>query len=244
MPEQQSFIVFPAIDLRAGQVVRLKEGNPERQTNYSTDPGSIARRWMDAGAKWLHVVNLDGAFGQSGSANTGALKAILDETTRMGASVQFGGGLRSLEAIEKVLESGVTRAILGTLVVEQPQLLTAALRRWGADRVGVSLDARGGRIQIRGWQTDTPLQAVDTACRLSREGLRWLVFTDISRDGLQTGLNLQATIDLANASQLNVIASGGVSTLADINQARQAGLAGAIVGRALYEGAIQPTDLF
>lgn len=244
MTKPQNFIVFPAIDLRAGQVVRLKEGDPQRQTSYSTEPASVARRWLAAGASWLHVVNLDGAFGETESANSIALQAILAEADRSNIPVQFGGGLRSLDAIEKALAAGVSRVILGTVIVEKPELCSEALQRWGAEQVGVSLDARDGRVQVRGWQSDTPLLAMDTACRLSEEGLRWLVFTDISRDGLQTGLNLTATVNLARASQLRVIASGGVGSLEDIQQARQANLAGVIVGRALYEGSIQPEEIF
>jgi phosphoribosylformimino-5-aminoimidazole carboxamide ribotide isomerase len=242
--QQTEFIVFPAIDMRGGQVVRLKEGDPKRQTNYSTDPAGTARRWLEAGASWLHVVNLDGAFGEPGSANAQALQAILREAQRAGVPVQFGGGMRSLDAIEAALEAGVTRVVLGTMAVEQPQVLAEALARWGAECIAVSLDARDGRVQVRGWQNDTPLLASELAVSLRQSGLRWLVFTDIARDGLQTGLNLAATVKLAQSSGLSVIASGGVSTLADVQQAKQAGLAGAIVGRALYEGAIDPADLF
>ncbi len=238
------FIVFPAIDLRGGQVVRLKEGDPNRQTSYSADPAGTARRWIEAGAGWLHVVNLDGAFGQPGSANDRALQAILAEARRSGVQIQFGGGLRTLDAIETVLSLGTARAILGTLAIEQPQVLAEALARWGAERIGVSLDARAGRVQIHGWQSDTPVLAKELASSLRDLGLRWLVFTDIARDGLQSGLNLQATLDIARASGLRVIASGGISSLEDIRQARSAGLAGAIVGRALYEGAIDPHRLF
>jgi phosphoribosylformimino-5-aminoimidazole carboxamide ribotide isomerase len=241
---QEHFIVFPAIDLRGGQVVRLKEGDPNRQTNYSTDPAGIARLWIDAGASWLHVVNLDGAFGESGSANLLALRSILATAARANVPVQFGGGMRSLDSIGAALDSGVSRAILGTLAVEQPQVLNEALVRWGAEKIGVSLDARGGRVQVRGWLSDTPLLALTAAQDFQRAGLRWLVFTDIARDGLQTGLNLAATVELASASGLSVIASGGVSRLEDVIAAKKSGLAGAIVGRALYEGAIDPVDLF
>ncbi|MBE0698776.1 MAG: 1-(5-phosphoribosyl)-5-[(5-phosphoribosylamino)methylideneamino]imidazole-4-carboxamide isomerase [Anaerolineaceae bacterium] len=243
MQPEKNFIIFPAIDLRGGEVVRLKEGDPKRQTNYSTDPGGTARRWIEAGAAWLHVVNLDGAFGESGNANLQALRTILSEAARANVQVQFGGGMRSVEAIEAALDAGVSRAILGTLAVEQPRLFEEALNRWGAEKIGVSLDARDGRVQVRGWQSDTPLMAVDAARGFQHAGLRWLVFTDIARDGLQTGLNLQATLELAQASKLNVIASGGVSRLEDVRAAEKAGLAGAIVGRALYEGFIDPVEL-
>ena len=244
MKTDLDFIVFPAIDLRKGQVVRLKEGDPNRQTSYSSDPGGTARRWIEAGAGWLHVVNLDGAFGQPGNANDRAFEAILVEARQAGVQVQFGGGLRTLEAIEAVLKLGAARAIVGTLAIEQPQALTEALARWGAERIGVSLDARDGRVQIHGWQSDTPVLASHLAKSLSDLGLRWLVFTDIARDGLQSGLNLQATLEVAQTSGLRVIASGGISSLEDVRQAQSAGLAGAIVGRALYEGAIDPRQIF
>lgn len=252
MEPTRSFTVLPAIDLRGGQVVRLKEGDPNRQTNYSTDPAAAARRWIDAGARWLHVVNLDGAFGfahgaacgADSSANLAALAAILFVAVPAGVPVQFGGGLRSLGAIQSVLDLGVTRAVLGTIIVEQPQLLDEALSRWGSESITASLDARDGRVQVRGWQSGTTLLAVDLARSLKRAGLRWLVFTDIARDGLQTGLNLPATVELARQTGLDVIASGGVSSLEDVRQAKALNLSGAIVGRALYESTVDPTSLF
>lgn len=238
------FTVFPAIDLRGGQVVRLQQGDPSRQTHYSTDPAAAARRWIAAGARWLHVVNLDGAFDQPDNANQSALRAILQEAVQTSTRVQFGGGLRTVEAIRAALDLGVARIILGTAAVEQPDLLARALGEWGGDRIGASLDAREGYVQVRGWASPTPLLAVDAAGQLREAGLRWLVFTDIARDGLQTGLNLPATVALARSSGLAVVASGGVSQLADVQAAKESGLAGAIVGRALYEGRIDPTSLF
>jgi phosphoribosylformimino-5-aminoimidazole carboxamide ribotide isomerase len=239
-----NFIIFPAIDLRSGEVVRLKEGDPNRQTRYASDPAAAACRWLEAGAGWLHVVNLDGAFEQPDAANRAALQAILRKSQQFGAQVQFGGGLRSLAMVEDILQLGVARAVLGTLVIQQPELLSEALQRWGAERIAVSLDARGGKVAVRGWQQATDLNATDLACQFSRAGLRWLVFTDIARDGLQTGLNLPATAELARASGLQVIASGGVASQADLDGARAAGLAGAIVGKALYEGALDAASLF
>lgn len=238
------FTVFPAIDLRGGQVVRLKEGDPNRQTHYSPDPAGAARRWIEAGARWLHVVNLDGAFGEASGANALALSAILSETIPAGVPVQFGGGLRSLEAIQAALDLGVQRVVLGTILVEQPQVMEAALARWGCERIAAGLDARGGLVQVRGWQSATALEVGPLALSLKQAGLRWLIFTDIARDGLQTGLNLSATVALAQHSGLDVIASGGVSHLEDVRQAKEAGLSGAIVGRALYEATIDPAALF
>jgi len=238
------FTVFPAIDLRRGEVVRLQEGDPARQTTYSAEPAQTARRWASAGARWLHVVNLDGAFGEADPANRQALANILAAAGETGVSVQFGGGLRTLAAIEQALEMGVQRAILGTAAVEQPALLAEALGRWGPERLGASLDALDGQVRVRGWTESTALEAVDLAGRLRSTGLRWLVFTDIARDGLERGANIAATAALARASRLRVIASGGVSRLEDVHQARDAGLAGIIVGRALYSGAIAPEELF
>ena len=244
MSQAAAFIPFPAIDLRQGQVVRLKEGDPQRETRYSSDPAETARRWIGAGASWLHVVNLDGAFEQPDLANRRALDAILAAAAPAQVKVQFGGGLRSLEAVEAALGQGVERAILGTLAVEQPEVLAEAVRRWGKERAGASLDTRGGRVQVRGWLDSSALMAVDDALALQARGLEWLVFTDIARDGLQTGLNLPATMELAERTGLKVIASGGVSRIEDVLAARDAGLAGAIIGRALYEGAIDPARLF
>jgi phosphoribosylformimino-5-aminoimidazole carboxamide ribotide isomerase len=244
MNEHSSFTVFPAIDLRGGQVVRLKEGDPNRQTSYSPDPASTARRWISAGARWLHVVNLDGAFGEAGDANQQALRAILEETGPAGVAVQFGGGLRSLHAVQAALDLGVQRVVLGTVIVEQPQIMEASLARWGRERIAAGLDARDGLVQVRGWQSSTALQVGSLAASLEQAGLRWLIFTDIARDGLQTGLNLPATVALARQSGLDVIASGGVSRLEDARHAKQAGLSGVIVGRALYESSIDPADLF
>ena len=240
---EQNFCVYPAIDLRGGQVVRLKEGDPNRQTAYSNDPAATAERWLTAGAKWLHVVNLDGAFDQADGLNQAALAAILAVAARFGAQVQFGGGLRSLAGLERALDLGVSRAILGTLAVEQPPVVVAALARWGSERIGASLDARDGMVQVRGWQQSTPLSALDAAAALKAAGMAYLVFTDIARDGLQSGLNLDATVNLAQASGLRVIASGGVRGADDIHASRAAGLAGAIIGRALYEGTVKLEDV-
>jgi phosphoribosylformimino-5-aminoimidazole carboxamide ribotide isomerase len=150
---QDDFTVFPAVDLRRGQVVRLSEGDPDRQTHYASDPAAAARRWLSAGAGWLHVVNLDGAFDQPDAENRQALTAILKTAQEFAARVQFGGGLRSLAAIEAAFAVGVERVVLGTLAVEQPELAFEALHRWGADRIVLGLDARDGLVRVRGWQS-------------------------------------------------------------------------------------------
>jgi phosphoribosylformimino-5-aminoimidazole carboxamide ribotide isomerase len=228
------FTVYPAIDLRQGKVVRLKQGDPARQTAYSDDPAGTARRWLDMGATWLHVVNLDGAFEENDAATRDALRKILE----LGAQVQFGGGLRSLDGISAALEMGVQRVVIGTLAVEQPDVLAEALTRFGADRVAVGIDARDGLARVRGWQEGSGVPASDLARQMWTVGLRTVIFTDVSRDGMGDGLNIEATRALAEASGLDVIASGGVHTLADVIAARDAELAGVIVGRALYDGTL------
>jgi len=238
-----AFTIFPAIDLRHGQVVRLQEGDPARQTTYSADPAETAARWLAAGSAWLHVVNLDGAFDQPDSANRMALTQILSVAAVHRAKVQFGGGLRTPAAVEAVLSSGVERAILGTLAIEQPQTVAALIARWGAGRIAVSLDTRSGQVQVHGWQSSGGVSALDAARNLAGKGLRWLVFTDIGRDGLQKGLNLKSTRQVAAESGLQVIASGGVAGPQDIRNACRAGLAGVIVGKALYEGWIDLSEL-
>ena len=229
-----SFNVYPAIDLRGGKVVRLKEGDPARMTAYSDDPAQTARRWLDAGATWLHLVNLDGAFGENDDANRLALETVL----QLGAQVQFGGGMRSLDAIERAIELGVSRVVIGTAAVEQPDLVVDALNKFGPEKVAVGIDARDGLVRVHGWKTDSGIPATDLALQMRTFGLHTVIFTDVSRDGLGSGLNIPSTRELAEVSGLHVIASGGVHTLADVLAAREANLAGVIIGRALYEGTI------
>jgi phosphoribosylformimino-5-aminoimidazole carboxamide ribotide isomerase len=233
-----SFTIYPAIDLRAGKVVRLREGDPGRMTVYGEEPARTAHGWLDRGARWLHVVNLDGAFGEKDYANRSALESILQAAKEFDARVQFGGGIRSLENIEAVLALGVDRVILGTIAVEQPDVVSHAVRKHGVERIAVGIDARDGRVRVRGWMEEGGLSAIDLALRMQTGGLRTVIFTDVSRDGLGCGLNIAFTRELAQASGLDVIASGGVHTIEDILAAKQANLTGAIVGRALYEGTI------
>jgi len=229
-----SFTIYPAIDLRGGKVVRLKEGDPARMTAYSDDPAETARRWLEAGTSWLHVVNLDGAFGESDTANRSALEKIL----KLEVQVQFGGGMRSLAAVERALELGVSRAVLGTIAIEQPEVVEAALKKFGAEKVAVGIDARDGLVRVRGWKENSRISATNLVLQMRTLGLRIVIFTDVSRDGLGSGLNIPSTRALAEVSGLDVIASGGVYTLEDVIAARKANLAGAIIGRALYEGTI------
>ncbi|MEN6393209.1 MAG: 1-(5-phosphoribosyl)-5-[(5-phosphoribosylamino)methylideneamino]imidazole-4-carboxamide isomerase [Anaerolineaceae bacterium] len=238
------FTIYPAIDLRQGQVVRLKKGDPSRQTIYSDNPSQTARRWLDAGARWLHVVNLDGAFEEPDSKNQLAMQQIIKIADEYGANIQFGGGLRTIEAIEYVLDLGVQRVVLGTVVVKNQLILEEAIQRWGADKIAAGLDAYHGFIHVRGWKEQTPIQVIDIARLLQSLGLRWLIFTDIAQDGMGTGINLEQTLELSRACPLQIIASGGVNSLDDIQKVRQSGLSGVIVGQALYSGSIQVEQLF
>jgi len=235
MPE---FTIFPAIDLRGGRVVRLKQGDPGRQTVYSDDPAETAERWLGCGAQWLHVVNLDGAFGDGDAANRQALSKILDTSLKFSAKVQFGGGLRSLETIHQALEMGVARAILGTIAAEQPELLAEAIQQYGPERVAAGVDARAGIVQVRGWAQAAAVTSIDLAKRMQQLGLTWLIYTDVQRDGVSSGVDMDGSVHLAQATGLKVIASGGVKSAQELSQCREAGLAGVIVGRALYEGQI------
>lgn len=238
------FTIFPAIDLRHGAVVRLQEGDPARQKTYSTDPQEVAKTWLQAGCRWLHVVNLDGAFGQTSRENTRALASIMQAISQNNGHVQFGGGLRTIKAINSVLELGIDRVVLGTLAIEQPELIPQLISRFGSERIAVSLDGHGGVALVHGWQTTTGRSILEVARELELTGLKWLVFTDVDRDGVQHGLNLEATLALADATKLKIIASGGVSGWDDIYAAHKADLAGVIVGKALYEGVFDPGELF
>lgn len=229
-----SFTIYPAIDLRGGKVVRLKEGDPARMTSYSDDPAETARKWLGMGAQWLHVVNLDGAFGEGDNANRAALESIL----KLGTRVQFGGGIRSMNAIADVLKLGVSRAILGTIAIEQPEIVADALTRFGAEQIAVGIDARDGLVRTRGWKDNSGVSAIDLALQMQTVGLGTVIFTDVSRDGLGSGLNIPSTRELAERSGLDVIASGGVHTIEDVRAAKDASLSGVIIGRALYDGTV------
>jgi phosphoribosylformimino-5-aminoimidazole carboxamide ribotide isomerase len=239
-----SFTIYPAIDLRDGKVVRLKEGDPTRQTSYSAEPAETAKRWLDAGSGWLHVVNLDAAFGGISPANQDAIEQILKTSQKYGSNVQVGGGFRNSDAVQKAFEMGISRVVLGTMIIEKPEETDLLIRRWGGEKVAGGIDARDGFVKIRGWQEGTQTKAIDLAVNLRQRGFSWIIYTDISRDGMQTGANLQSTTELASASGLNVIASGGVHQSDDVLTARDLGLAGIIIGRALYEGSIDLNTLF
>ncbi len=233
-----NFTIYPALDLRGGQIVRLKQGDPERQTTYDRYPGKVAQRWLKTGARWLHVVNLDGAFGEEESPNLEGLQQILDQVQQTDAAVQFGGGIRSLEDIEGLLSLGVARVILGTAAAQNPDLAEEAEAQFSAQRVAVGVDVRDGVVQVRGWTEGTDLDPITFGKLLKKMGLVWAIYTDIQRDGLARGLNIPTTQQFQEGTGLEVIAAGGVASLDDIRKSLKAGLRGAIIGRALYEGEV------
>ena len=231
------FTIYPAIDLRNGRVVRLQYGDPNQQTTFSNDPAAIARQWIAAGAAWLHVVNLDGAFAEAGIANW----QILPQLTRQGARVQFGGGVRSLAAVARVLAAGVARVVLGTVAIEQPEMVAEAIAQFGTERIAVGIDARDGVVKTRGWEQDTAVSPLELGIQMKAIGVQTVIYTDINRDGVLAGVNVGKTAELAQITGLHVIASGGVASLADVQQTlalAEKGVVGMIVGRALYEGKV------
>jgi phosphoribosylformimino-5-aminoimidazole carboxamide ribotide isomerase len=238
-----AFTIFPAIDLRFGQVVRLTQGDPDRQKTYSQDPASVAQMMLDTGARWLHVVNLDGAFGSSSNINLLALQAIIKSSGRYQARVQFGGGLHSIELTKEALSNGVSRVVLGSLAVKDPGCIQKLLQEYQEDQLAVSLDSINNNVMVSGWRESTDIGTYEMADVLKSMGLRWLVYTDIKRDGMQSGSNFETTISLFKRTKLNVIASGGVSSQQEVEELKKQGVAGAIVGRALYERTLNLQDL-
>ena len=236
-------IVFPAIDLRGGRCVSLVQGEPDDETVYGEDPVAIARRWIEAGARWLHVVNLDGAFAGSleGEVDECGLPINLCRLRDMAAEttvpIQFGGGLRTFEDIELVLSLGASRVILGTVAVRQPEWVSEALGRFGPERIVVGIDARNGTVATQGWQEMSHLSAVELGRQMAQRGVRWVVHTDIQRDSMLGGVNVSATATLAVQTGLSVIASGGVASLDDVRNVQavaSSGVAGVVIGKALY----------
>ncbi len=236
-----NFTIYPAIDLRNGSVVRLEHGDPDRQTIFGADPAEVAENWVESGATWLHVVNLDGAFDQTSSVNT----RLLSDIASMGAKVQFGGGLRTLKDVAQALSRGASRVVLGTAAVEDPDLLETLVRRFGADQVAVGIDALHGRVRTHGWTAEASLAPEVLGLQMRALGITRIIYTDINRDGVLSGVNSQAASRLAQATSMRVIASGGVATLDDVRSAvSQAprGVDGLIIGRALYDGRVSLGD--
>lgn len=230
--------LFPAIDLRRGRCVRLEQGAPDREKVYETDPLRVAAAFVEQGAEWIHVVDLDAAFGE------GSNRELIRELARSTpARIQMGGGLRSADDLDEVLSGEVARAVIGTAALENPGFVRVAVERWGAGRVAVGLDARGVRPAVRGWQEESEADLFEVAQHLVDLGVRTLIYTDISRDGMFAGPNLERSAELAERSGADVVVSGGVGGMEDIDALRRAGrdhpgVVGVIVGKAIYEGRV------
>lgn len=231
------FELLPAIDLRAGRVVRLVQGDFAAETVYGDDPAEVARAFAHDGARWIHVVDLDGARdGVPG--NTAAIERIVAE---VGIPVQTGGGIRTLETLARLEAAGASRMVLGTKLATDPAFVREAVARHG-ERITAGIDARDGMVAVEGWREGTATPAAELVAELRDLGIRHLVYTDISRDGMQTGVNVDAYEEIAETAGFPVIASGGVSTLDDFRELAALGpgvIEGAITGRALYEGAFK-----
>jgi phosphoribosylformimino-5-aminoimidazole carboxamide ribotide isomerase len=239
------FLVYPAIDLKGGKVVRLQQGRAEAVTVYSDDPAAVARRWEDEGARYLHVVDLDGAF-EGEPRNWDGVRAILHAVQ---IPIQLGGGLRTRPQVEEALKMGVTRVVLGTKACDSPEFLSALLEDFGP-RIVVGIDARDGFVAVKGWMEKTQLPAVEFAQQINHLGVLNIIFTDVSTDGMLAGPNYQAIASLCAAVTCNVIASGGVSRLEDVLQLQRLAeeqvrrnLVGVIIGKALYDGRIDLKQL-
>ena len=228
-------ILYPAIDLKDGQCVRLVQGEMDRATVFSDSPADQAKAFQDAGCEWLHLVDLNGAFAGE-PVNASAVEAILAATN---VPAQLGGGIRDMATIAAWIEKGLARVILGTVAVENPDLVRQAAREFPG-QVAVGIDARNGMVATKGWATETNINVTDLARSFEDAGVAAIIYTDILRDGAMKGVNVEATADLARAVSIPVIASGGVASLADLTALKECGapLNGAISGRALYDGAI------
>lgn len=232
-------IIFPAVDIKGGQCVRLRQGKANDSTVFSSSPLEMAKLWAGQGSKWLHIIDLDGAF-DGKPVNLAEIEAICSALPQM--QIQLGGGIRDLESARRYLNAGVTRLIIGTVALENPELYSSMCKEFPG-RIGVSLDAEGGRLKTKGWVADSGFSIDDVLPRLAEQGTAFIVYTDIERDGMQSGINMEAMTKLAAESPVPVIAAGGVTALADVRAlyplSVNSNLQGAITGRAIYEGTLK-----
>ena len=223
--------IYPAIDMVNGRAVRLKQGRADDMTVYG-DPVDMARRFCDEGAEYLHMVDLNGAFTGADGNKAIALKIAKSVPLK----IQLGGGIRDMDTIDSLLSGGIERVILGTAAVRDPALARAALKKYGGEHIVIGIDARDGRVAVQGWVEGSDVTPVDLAQGMKAAGAKYIVYTDISRDGMLSGPNVDSTRELVEKSGMCIIASGGVSSESDIQHVRDAGCEGAIIGKAIYEG--------
>jgi len=231
-------IIFPAVDIKNGKCVRLQKGVWDSATIYNDEPLMAAKLWEAKGAEFIHIVNLDGAFGLAGG-NMAAVKKIADNVS---IPVQLGGGIRSLSDIEEALNLGINRVILGTAAIENREFLKKAISKHG-EKIVVSIDAKNGYAAVKGWTEVTPYKVLDLSKEFEEFGLKTLVYTDISRDGMMMGPDFKTLMELNEKTSLDIIASGGIKDTEDILKLKEADLYGAIIGKALYTGDINLEDI-
>lgn len=226
--------LYPAIDLKDGKCVRLMQGDYNEVTVYGNEPTEMAKKWESLGGTFLHLVDLDGAK-EGKSMNDEAIRAIVEATSMQ---VEVGGGIRTLEAIEKKLSMGVSRVILGSVAVKNRALVKEAVEKFGASKIVIGVDAKGGKVAVEGWLEVTELSALDFCIALKNLGVQTIIYTDIAKDGMMQGPNVEETAKLVARTGLDIVASGGVSSLEDLKAVEAVGVEGAIIGKAIYTGAI------
>ena len=231
--------IYPAVDIKNGKCVRLKQGNFDNVTIYEQNPVKAAQNWIEQGATYLHIVDLDGAK-QGNSENE---KIIADIVKLSDVPVQTGGGVRSLEDIERKLSKGVSRVILGTIAVKQQELVQKAVQKFGADKIVVGIDAKQGKVAIAGWEEVSNISALELCFTMKKYGVKTIIYTDIAKDGMMSGVNLESTKEMIQKTGMNIIASGGISSMQHLENVQNINASGVIVGKALYQGALHLKDI-
>ncbi len=227
-------IILPAIDLKEGKVVRLEQGDFNKETVYSSDPIKTALQFENKGASWLHIVDLDGAS-EGESRNFDIIKKIRNKT---GLSIQTGGGIRSINDVEKLIEAGIDRVILGTLAVKNPEILSDIIEKFGSDKILVSIDAHDGKVATSGWKETSNLKVLEFAKMLEQKGVKYILYTDIKRDGMLVGPDFKGLKELKQNTELKIIASGGISSINEIEKLNDLNFYGVITGQAIYKNKI------
>lgn len=230
--------IYPAIDIKNGQCVRLKQGRFDDMTVYGSDPVAMAKKFVSMGASYLHIVDLDGARMGAGY-NSGIISRIIESCK---IPVQTGGGIRTMRDIEDRISIGVSRVILGTAAISNPEIIKEAVKVYG-DKIAVGIDAINGRVAIHGWEKVSNVSAIDLCKNMKELGVKTIIYTDISKDGMMIGPNIEGTKEIVEATGIDIIASGGVSSVLDIEKADEAGAHGVIIGKALYQGSINLTEV-
>lgn len=231
--------IYPAVDIKNGKCVRLKQGNFDDVTVYEQDPVKAAKKWIEQGASYLHIVDLDGAK-QGDSQNEQIIANIVKLSN---VSVQTGGGVRSLEDIERKLSKGVARVILGTVAIKQPEIVEQAVQKFGADKIVVGIDAKNGNVAVAGWEEVSDVSALELCFKMKQYGVKTIIYTDIAKDGMMSGVNIDSTKELVQKTGMDIIASGGISNMQDLQNVQDIKAQGVIVGKALYQGTVKLDEI-